>query len=43
MHYSVNYSIQISFYETMLCYYKKNYPLQFLQHEFAFIAATAFT
>lgn len=42
LHYSINYSVQISCYETMVQNYKKWYPQQFYGHEFAFIAPTAF-
>lgn len=43
LHYSINYSVQIAFYETMVQHYKQKYPKQFFNNEFAFIAPTAFT
>lgn len=41
-HYSINYSVQIALYETMIARYKENKPQKFHDNEFFYIAVTAF-
>ena len=42
MHYSLNYSVQMAMYETMIDRYKEKYPDKFYGNEFYYISQTAF-